>query len=175
MATNSVLRVQPSRPNQALQTAERRAGGTERGIYEMKVELSRFRVKPGKSDRVNEWLTMLNSRMKEVVQTLDREQMKLEIIFREIIEGDEYLYWFSVQGEQGEHSGTSPFEVDAKHIEFHKECIDHEYGCRDAQPQVVMVPENVAEAMTWTNPMESTTSFERREIIHRREQRGSTS
>jgi hypothetical protein len=68
----------------------------------MKVELSRFRVKTGKSARVDEWLDMLNNRMSEVVQTLDREQMKLEVIFREIIDGSEYLYWFSVQGEHGE-------------------------------------------------------------------------
>ena len=141
----------------------------------MKVELSRFRVKPDKSERVDEWLAMLNRRMNEVVQTLDREQMKLEVIFREIIDGSEYLYWFSVQGEQGEHAGTSPFEVDSKHIEFHKECVDHEYGCRDAQPQVVMVPERVAQAMGWKYPMKSTTSFESREIIHRREQRESPS
>jgi hypothetical protein len=134
----------------------------------MKVELSRFRVKPGKSGRVDEWLAMLNMRMLEVVQTLEREEMKLEVIFREIIEGDEYLYWFSVQGEQGEHSGTSPFNVDARHIEFHKECIDHEYGRRDAQPQVVMVPEEIAETMEWKDPGASATAFERREIIYRR-------
>jgi len=44
----------------------------------MRVELLRVRVKPGKSARVDEWLKMLNDDMKEVLQTLDREQMKLE-------------------------------------------------------------------------------------------------
>jgi len=141
----------------------------------MKVELSRFRVKPGKSELVNEWLQMLNRHMSEALQTLDREQMKLEVIFREIIEGNEYLYWFSIQGEGGETCESSPFEVDAKHIEFWKECIDEEYGRRDAQPQVVMVPEAVAQTMDWKSPMESATHFERREIIFKREQNGSSS
>ena len=125
----------------------------------MKVELSRFRVKPGKSERVTEWLAMLNRRMPEVLQTLEREEMKIEVIFREIIDGNEYLYWFSVQGEQGETRRNSPFDVDAKHIEFHKECIDHDYGMRDAQPQVVMVPKVVADAMEWQRPWESVTEW----------------
>jgi len=137
----------------------------------MKVELSRFRVKPGKSERVDDWLGLLNGRMSEVLQTLDREQMKLEVIFREIIDETEYLYWFSVQGDGAESCETSPFEVDAKHIEFWNECIDESYGRHDSQPQVVMVAAGIAEAMAWESPMESRTIFERREIILKREQR----
>ena len=63
----------------------------------MKVELSRFRVKADKSERVTEWFAMLNNRMPEALQTLEREQMKIEVIFREMIGDDEYLFWFSVQ------------------------------------------------------------------------------
>jgi hypothetical protein len=64
---------------------------------------------------------------------------------------------------------TSPFEVDAKHMQFWDECLDDEYGRRDAQPQVVMVPGVVARAMTWDQPEESGTRFERREIVYRRQ------
>src|SRR6476659_5135917 len=98
----------------------------------MKVELSRFQVKQGKSERVDEWLAMLNNRMNEVLQTLDREQMKIEVIFREVIGGSEYLYWFSVQGEHGESLENSPFEVDARHRQFWDECINDDYGRYDA-------------------------------------------
>src|SRR5690242_10102789 len=107
------------------------------GGIAMRVDLSRFRVQQGKSARVDEWLKMLNEKMDQCVQTLEREQMKLEVIFRELIDGEEYLYWFSVQGESGEPLQTSPFEVDRLHREFHEECIDHDYGMRDAQPQVI--------------------------------------
>ncbi len=134
----------------------------------MLVELSRFRVKPGKSARVDEWLAMLNFHMDEVKQTLVREEMKVEVIFREIIGEDEYLYWFSIQGEAGEHVRTSPFEVDRLHIAFHDECIDHEYGMRDAQPQVIMIPDAIARAMGWDNPPGDAVAFARKEIIHRR-------
>jgi hypothetical protein len=134
----------------------------------MRVELTRFRVKDGKSARVDDWLKMLNDNMDEVIQTLDREQMKVEVIFREMIDGDEYLYWFSVQGEAGEDVNTSPFEVDRQHIAFHEECIDHDYGAHDAQPQVVMVPPKIAQALDWEKPPADIVRFEQREIIHRR-------
>ena len=134
----------------------------------MRVELTRVRVKEGKSSRVDDWLKMLNDSMDEVIQTLDREQMKVEVIFREMINGEEYLYWFSVQGEAGEDVNASPFEVDRKHIAFHEECIDHAYGAHDAQPQVVMVPPKIAQILGWDNPPAHIAPFERREIIHRK-------
>ncbi|MBL8063672.1 MAG: hypothetical protein JNK32_11665 [Anaerolineales bacterium] len=134
----------------------------------MRVELTRFKVNKDKSARVDEWLKMLNENMGDVVQTLEREQMKLEVIFREVMGDAEYLYWFSVQGEAGEDVNTSTFEVDRKHIAFHDECIDHGYGAHDAQPQVVMVPHKVAAAMDWDNPSADVVPFERRELIHYR-------
>jgi hypothetical protein len=93
--------------------------------------------------------------------------MKVEVIFREMVDGHEYLYWFSVQGEAGEEVNTSPFEVDRKHIAFHQECIDHQDGAHDAQPQVVMVPDSIAQALGWENPAADVIPFERREIVHR--------
>ena len=134
----------------------------------MKVELSRFRVKQGKSGRVDEWMSMLNANMEEVLQGLDRERMKLEVIFREIIDGEEYLYWFSVQGEGGESVKTSPFPVSQKHLEFHEECVDPEYGMRDAQSQVIIAPRQVAQAMDWANPPAAGAIFQPRELIYRR-------
>jgi hypothetical protein len=134
----------------------------------MKVELSRFRVKSSKSARVDEWLKMLNDRMAEQIPILDREQMKLEVIFREMIDGEEYLYWFSVQGEQGESVHTSPHDVDEQHIKFGEECLDHGYGRRDAQPQLILVPDTVAKAMDWDQPGTSAVPFERREISYHR-------
>ena len=118
----------------------------------MKVELSRFRVRQGKSARVDDWMNMLNANLADNLEGLAREQMKLEVIFREIIDGQEYLYWFSVQGEAGEPLQTSTFAVDHQHMAFHNECIEAEYGMRAAQPQAIMVPEHVAQAMGWPDP-----------------------
>ena len=118
----------------------------------MKVELTRFRVVEGKSERVDEWLRMLNERMSETVATLQRERMYVEVIFREKVDDEEYLSWLAIQGEGGKSVHSSSHEVDRLHLEFWRECIDTNYGAYEAQPQVVMVPDAVAAAMKWSNP-----------------------
>jgi uncharacterized protein DUF6176 len=143
------------------------APAIDEGSSTMRVELSRYRVREGKSSRVDEWLKMLNDHMMEAMPLLDREEMKLEVIFREVSGDTEYLYWFSVQGDTGTSANDS-YEHGKKHVAFGEECIDHDYARRDAQPQVVMVPERVATAMDWDNPPSSAVPFDRREIIFRR-------
>jgi hypothetical protein len=118
----------------------------------MRVELSRYRVKPGKSARVDEWMQTLTDRRDECLETLVREQMKFEVIFREQIGENEFLYWLTVQGEEGEEVKTSPFDIDHVHIEFWNECIDRDYGEQNAFPQLILVPPHIAQAMEWANP-----------------------
>ena len=48
----------------------------------MNIELSRFRVRKGKSEVVDEWMNFLNENMEEVLLTLDGEKMYVETIFR---------------------------------------------------------------------------------------------
>ena len=134
----------------------------------MKVELTRLRIKRGKAHRVDEWLQMINARIGEALKTLEREGMKLEIIFREVIGEDDYLCWLTIQDEGGEAIETSPFELDHEHMKFGEECIDHEYGGHEAQPQVILLPPQVAKAMQWTDPRASVVAFERREIIRKK-------
>ena len=49
----------------------------------MNIELSRFRVRKGKSEVVDKWMNFLNENMEEVLLTLDGEKMYVETIFRE--------------------------------------------------------------------------------------------
>jgi len=135
----------------------------------MKVELTRLRIKPGKSSRVDEWLKMINERIDEAVATLDREGMKLEVIFRELIGEHEYLNWFTIQDETGEPIETSPFDLDREHREFGEECIDHDHGGYESQPQVIILPPQVAAAMKWREPSTSTVKYEQREIVRTRD------
>jgi hypothetical protein len=113
----------------------------------MKVELTRFRVNPGKTTQVDAWMATLNACMDEVRITLEREQMLVEVIFRETIDGVEYLSWFSMQGESGEPVETSPHDLDRVHLDFWRDCIDPEFVPQDATPQVVMLPEAIASAL----------------------------
>lgn len=106
----------------------------------MRVELTRYRVLPGKADRVAEWMAFLNANEPAMLETFPAEQMFVETIFSEVVEGAQYLYWFSIQGddaaaavEQSEHW------LDRKHLEYWDECIDPSY-----QPVDLVVREHVA-------------------------------
>ena len=126
----------------------------------MKIELERFRIKPGMSQRADEWMKMLNNRLPECLATFPREKMALELIFRDTIDGSDYLYWFSIQGEGGESVHTSEHDLDIEHIKFSRECIDTEYGVTDEQGQhqvghdlalqVFMAPDQVLAALRQT-------------------------
>ncbi|OCS84609.1 DUF6176 family protein [Caryophanon tenue] len=113
----------------------------------MNIELTRYRVKNGKSSRVDEWLTFLNDNMNDVLVTLEGEKMYVETIFRETLNGEEYLYWYSVQGEGGQAVEHSDHWIDKKHLQFWHECIDETFGSVDLQTEVVMIPERIQKAM----------------------------
>lgn len=113
----------------------------------MNIELTRFKVKAGKSEIVDEWLNFLNDNLNEVLITLESEKMFVETIFRELIEGDEYLYWYSVQGKGGEGVEQSTHWVDKKHLEYWNECIDRTYQPIDLKTEVVMIPEKIRKFM----------------------------
>ena len=113
----------------------------------IKTELTRFRVLPNKSAQVDEWLAFLNAHMEEVLLTLDGEKMYVETIFREVLDGVEYLYWYSVQGEGGIDVTESESEIDKVHLQYWEECIDPTFIPVDLNPEVVMIPHRIRKAM----------------------------
>ena len=113
----------------------------------MNVELIRYRVKKNKSERVDEWLKFLNANMQDVLVTLEGEKMYVETIFRERLEGEEYLYWYSIQGQGGQAVEESEHWIDKKHLEFWDECIDETFGSLNLKTEVIMIPENIQKFM----------------------------
>ena len=113
----------------------------------MIVELTRFRVKPGMSHKVDEWLKFLNDNMEGVLLTLEREKMYVETIFREKCDDEEDLYWYSIQGENGIRVEESDSWIDKKHLEYWDECIDKNYYV-EMSMQVSMIPHHIANLMT---------------------------
>ena len=75
----------------------------------LKAELSRFKVKEGKSGKVDEWMAFLNDHMEDTLLTLENEKMFVESIHREVVNGTEFLYWYSVQGEGGIYPAEREF------------------------------------------------------------------
>jgi hypothetical protein len=121
----------------------------------MKVQLTRYRIRPDKLERADEWIRVMNERIKECVETLEREKMFVEVVFRERYQGQDYLYWFTIQHESGAPLETSPHEIDKIHRAFGRECIDLTYGAVDPMPQLVLVPPEIAAAMNWENPQDA--------------------
>ena len=113
----------------------------------MRTELTRFRVIDGKSDIVDEWMAFLRDNMKDVLLTLDAEKMYVETIFREKNEDGEFLYWYSVQGENGQDIRESESWIDKKHLEYWDLCIDPKTRSVDMTTEVVMIPERIAALM----------------------------
>ncbi|RCW62588.1 DUF6176 family protein [Saliterribacillus persicus] len=113
----------------------------------LNVELSKFKVKQGKSHVVDEWMKFLNDNMKDVLLTLENEKMYVESIFREKIEETEYLYWHSIQGDGGAHVEESQYEVDKKHLEYWYVCIDEETSLTNLTSEVLMIQEDVRKSM----------------------------
>ncbi|WP_404427402.1 DUF6176 family protein [Ureibacillus chungkukjangi] len=113
----------------------------------MNIECTRFRVKQGKTMKVNEWLAFLNEHLDDVLVTLEGEKMFVETIFREVLNGDEFLYWYSVQGTGGVDVEASEHWIDKKHLEYWDECIDKTYRPVDLKIEVVMIPNKVKASM----------------------------
>lgn len=111
------------------------------------VELTRFQVKEGKSSVVDEWMRFLNEHMEDVLVTLEGEKMYVETIFREQLDGKEYLYWYSVQGEGGSEVEESDHWIDRKHMEYWEQCIEKSFRPVDLQMEVVMIPKTVSGRM----------------------------
>ncbi|WP_342387327.1 DUF6176 family protein [Salinicoccus bachuensis] len=111
----------------------------------MKVELTKFRVKPNKSDKVEEWMAYIEENMDDALLTLEGEKMYVETIFREQNGEHEYLYWYSVQEDDPEDE--EDFNINQKLVDFFDECIDKTFQPLDLDASVVMMPKRIRNAM----------------------------
>jgi hypothetical protein len=108
------------------------------------IELSRCKVLSGASAEADRWMRMLNDRQDECVATLDRERMAIEIIFRLTEDGEDYLFWMTVRGEQGAGLDLS-VPIDRDHDAQARRT--KEPGWVEAEPQVLLLPDPVREAV----------------------------
>jgi len=93
----------------------------------MNTEFSIFRVITGKEERATEWMETLVQRRSDCIETLERESMLHESVFKTYYGGRMYLAWFSLQGEGAQSVETSDHDVDKVHLAFWKECIDTDW------------------------------------------------
>ena len=111
----------------------------------MQVELTRFRVKKGKEELVDEWMAFLNDHLNDALLTLDGEKMFVETIMRDTMGDFDYLYWYSIQADDGDSSSESEQCIDKKHLEYLNKCIDITYRPKNLKTEVVMIPKRIKE------------------------------
>lgn len=108
----------------------------------MRAELTKFKVKEGKSEVVDEWIEYMRDNMEDVLLNLEGEKMYVETIFREVFMDVEYLYWYSIQSDETSEKIDDTY-LDEKHLEYMEECIDKTFRPAEMQAEVVMLPEHL--------------------------------
>src|SRR5699024_9887332 len=118
-----------------------------RGGLKMQVELTKFRIKQGKSELVDEWMEFLNDNMQDALLSLDGEKMFVETIMRDTVGDREYLYWYSIQADDGDTNSEVAECIDRRHLSYWNRCIDKAYRPRNLQNEVVMIPNRIKNYM----------------------------
>ena len=113
----------------------------------MQVELTKFRIKPGKSELVDEWMDFLNENLQDALISLDGEKMFVETIMRDTVGDREYLYWYSIQADDGDTNSEVAECIDRRHIAYWNKCIDKAYRPRNLKNEVVMIPNRIKDYM----------------------------
>jgi len=114
-----------------------------KGVLNMQVELTRFRVKKGKEELTDQWMEFLNKHMNDALLTLDGEKMFVETIMRDSMGDYEYLYWYSIQADDGDSNSETEKCIDTKHLEYFDKCIDRTYRPKNLKTEVVMIPQRI--------------------------------
>ncbi|HEY9814643.1 MAG TPA: DUF6176 family protein [Candidatus Obscuribacterales bacterium] len=77
------------------------------------------------------------------VDTLDRENMHFESMFKSFRNGRMDLSWFSVQSDGGATLDGSPHDIDQLHRDYWEECIDDQIPAEDLEYVVSFVPASI--------------------------------
>ncbi len=112
------------------------------------VELSRAKVLPGAGAEADRWMAMLDERRDECVATLDRERVAVEVVFRLQEDGEDHLFWMTIRGDSGAGIESSEHAIDRDHVAQAQRT--KEPGWVEAEPQVLLLPEPVRQAvLSW--------------------------
>jgi hypothetical protein len=86
------------------------------------VTLYRFELQPDKLARFDDWVAFEHAHHAETIATLEREKMYAEAIFRDHEHQPDVIYWLTING-KGEHTDTSPLDIDKQYLSFMRETL----------------------------------------------------
>ncbi len=111
----------------------------------LRLELSRARIVDGREPEFDEWMSMLNDRYDECIETLPAERSVFEATFRHAeADGSTWIYYLSLMGENGGGlDETNP--VDAAHAGYSRRV--KEQGWEELIPKLMLTPDHLRAAM----------------------------
>jgi hypothetical protein len=111
----------------------------------LRLQLSRSRIVDGKEDEFDEWMSMLNDRYDECLETLPAERAVFEATFRhEEADGSTWIYHLSLMGKDGAGLDES-HPVDAAHADYNRRV--KERGWEELIPKLMLTPAHLRDAM----------------------------
>ena len=128
----------------------------------LRLELSRSRIVDGKENEFDEWMSMLNTRYDECLETLPAERAVFEATFRhEEADGTTWIYHLSLMGRDGAGLDES-HQVDAAHADYNRRV--KERGWEELIPKLMLTPAHIRDAMvqwgeTGKEPQPGATGF----------------
>lgn len=110
----------------------------------MTLELSRARVRPGRSERARAWMAMLNARLDECEQTLPVERSAFEAWFLQEQGGDSWIWHVGLAGEGGAMFDETS-ALDADHLAFAREVLGSPW--EELEPAFLLMPPHIRDAI----------------------------
>ena len=111
-----------------------------------KTEFMTFTIKLGMEAEAEAWMRVLAERKAECVETLDRERMHYECVFKSHQNGRMRLSWFTVHGLTGERPRSSTHPIDKLYLEYWDKCIDMEVPAEILKHVISILPDTIEQA-----------------------------
>ena len=113
---------------------------------ELTVRLHRFRLQADKLTEFDRWIRFEHEHHEETLETLEREKMYAEAIFRDPFADPATIYWLEIRGPKGESVSTSPLPIDREYELFMSDTLVPHSGIT-MNPEYVLVPRFISNAI----------------------------
>ncbi|HEY0272781.1 MAG TPA: DUF6176 family protein [Chitinophaga sp.] len=84
----------------------------------LSVTLYHFRLQKDSMAAYHDWIAWQHADQRAIVQSLERERMYVEAVFRDSIHDPDGIYWLAVNSPGGQPYQNSPLRVDSIHAGF---------------------------------------------------------
>ncbi|HEY0299477.1 MAG TPA: DUF6176 family protein [Arachidicoccus sp.] len=91
--------------------------------YPLKATLYRFKLNKTNMPVYHEWVKWHYDAYNAMVESLEREKMYFECVFKDTLNDTDEIYWLAIDAENGASASTSALAIDKKHIEYMKQIL----------------------------------------------------